>query len=122
MRNNIEIGRFGEEIAGKYLLKQGYSIIDKNYRKKFGEIDIIGKKDGILIFFEVKTLSIKKFSSLKPEDNFTTQKEEKVKRICQFFVAANPDLINEEFGWRIDLISIEIYPDGKFNLRHMKNI
>jgi putative endonuclease len=122
MNKNIEIGKFGEEIASKYLKRNGYEILVRNYRKKFGEIDIITKNSGELIFFEIKTLLITKKDQIKPEDNFTTQKEIKVKRICQFFVAENPHLVDEEFGWRIDVLSIEISLDRKIILRHYKNV
>ncbi|QUH27395.1 YraN family protein [Vallitalea guaymasensis] len=52
--NNRAIGSKGEEIAAKFLEKQGYKIIDRNYRCRFGEIDIIGMDSDYLTFIEVK--------------------------------------------------------------------
>lgn len=96
-----DIGRIGEEKACEFLINRGYKILERNYWRKFGEIDIIARApDRTLIFIEVKALLIKKeFSSenaFSPEDNFTTQKYNKVKRMCEFFAAKNEELIDEE--------------------------
>jgi putative endonuclease len=122
MANNIKIGRLGEEIASRYLINKGYEILDRNYRRKFGEIDIITKKLGKLTFFEIKTFYSDNTNFLKPEDNFTTQKEIKVNKICQFFAIENLELIDEEIGWQIDLMSIIIVPQRKIIIRHYKNV
>ena len=60
MRNK-NIGGSGEEFACKVLLENGYEIIDRNYRNKIGEIDIIGRKGDYLVFFEVKTRTSKTY-------------------------------------------------------------
>lgn len=52
-----KIGEIGENIATRFLVKHGYSIIDRNYTKKWGEIDIIAEKDSKLYFIEVKSVS-----------------------------------------------------------------
>src|ERR1700722_11718144 len=130
MTKKIRIGQKGEEIASNYLENRGYEIITRNYRKKFGEIDIIVRSsDSILVFVEVKTLFSAKqgeyenLDSLSPEDNFTTQKGKKVKQTCEFFAAKYPKLIDEEKGWRIDLIAIEISESDEKNpiIRHYEN-
>ena len=51
-----ETGNAGEDKAASYLIKKGYEIIQRNYRTRRGEIDIIAKKDELLVFVEVKTL------------------------------------------------------------------
>ncbi len=63
MRQNIKEfntikGRLGEDIACEYLVKRGFSIRDRNYRKKWGEIDIIATKDNKLHFVEVKSVNL----------------------------------------------------------------
>ena len=52
-----KIGEIGENIAVKFLMKHGFSVIDRNYTKKWGEIDIIAKKSEKLYFVEVKSVS-----------------------------------------------------------------
>jgi putative endonuclease len=57
MANKKEIGAEGEDMAVKALKKNGYKIIEKNYRSKFGEIDIVAEEKGCLVFVEVKRRS-----------------------------------------------------------------
>lgn len=52
-----KIGELGEDVACKYLEKQGFYVLERNYTKKWGEIDIIAKKDDKLYFIEVKSVS-----------------------------------------------------------------
>ena len=53
--NHIELGRYGEDLAAKYLAAHGYDVIERNVRYRFGEVDIIAKKENMLIVVEVKT-------------------------------------------------------------------
>ena len=67
------------------------------------------------------------FEQIKPEDNMTPAKIKKLKRAANFYALKNPNLINENLGWRIDMVAIEI-PKGeinhseKFIIRHYENI
>lgn len=53
--NNIELGALGEKLAVKHLKKKKYKILEKNYKTKAGEIDIIAKENNSLVFVEVKS-------------------------------------------------------------------
>lgn len=55
MKTNIITGRFGEQLALEYLNSKGYNVVEKNYRNKIGEVDIIAYDKSILAFIEVKT-------------------------------------------------------------------
>ena len=61
--NSQEIGKTGEEIAKKYLLENNYKIVAKNFRCKFGEIDIIAYDKEELVFIEVKTRTSNKYGT-----------------------------------------------------------
>lgn len=123
MTKKSEIGKKGEEIAENYLKNKGYRILIKNYRQKFGEIDIIARApDRTVIFMEVKTILLNEQNGLTPEDNITTRKLNIVKRTANFFAAKHPRIIDEERGWRIDLIAIDLSRNGKFSIRHYENI
>ena len=123
MAKNIEIGEIGESLAIRYLLNNKYKVLSRNYRETWGEIDIIAKdRDGALVFVEVKTMrthidanmfhaNVKQQSidsGLKPEDNLSWSKLNKVKRTAYLYANSHPELINDDKGWRIDLIAIEI--------------
>ncbi len=104
------IGRLGERIAARYLRERGFSVTEMNYRKKWGEIDVIVEKDRIIHFVEVKTVSrdFSKNSSGKgwyrPEDNIHPHK---LKRI---YKAINSYLIEQgredDIEWQLDLVSV----------------
>lgn len=123
MTQKSKIGKKGEKIAKIYIERKGYKLIEINYRQKFGEIDIITRApDKTLIFIEVKTVLINERVGLTPEDNITTRKLHIVKRTANFFAAKYPELIDEDKGWRIDLIAIDLSQNGKFSVRHYENI
>jgi len=132
MENLINVGKTGENKACEYLENKGYRIIDRNYREKFGEIDIIAvSRDLTLVFVEVKTIDKSgksaihlpdgQIAGLEPEDNLTKSKLMKLKRICQMFSAKHPELIDEKRGWRIDLLALTKL-DKDYVINHYKNI
>ncbi|MGC9598884.1 MAG: YraN family protein [Minisyncoccia bacterium] len=130
MKNKSEVGKSGEEIACGYLVQNQWEILERNYRRKADEIDIIAMSpDGTLVFCEVKSFATGEVYgefnqfALTPEDNLTAAKFRKISRTCEFFARQHPELIDEEKGWRIDLIAIDISSNGKVSdVRHYENI
>jgi putative endonuclease len=127
--NTKYTGDLGENIAVRYLIKNGYLIIKRNKKEGFDEIDIIGKSEGGgLIFFEVKTMACsmgntgKVLGGFMPEDHLTWQKLKRITRACQKFISRNQYLVSEEGGWQIDLIAILIKGGSRYDLHHYKNI
>ena len=103
------VGVHGEELAARFLVKSGYELIYRNYRKPWGEIDIIAKdRDGKLIFVEVKTIVNNQLEGLTPEDNLTKSKLGRLYRACEMFSAKHPDLVSEKMGWQLDLITLTL--------------
>jgi len=79
MNQKSQTGQLGEDIACEYLVDKKYKIIERNYRQKWGELDIIAKApDKILVFVEVKTLV--QNPNIRPEENLTNSKLKKLKK------------------------------------------
>lgn len=116
LQSNKTIGRLGEELACQFLVKKEYKILGRNYRKPWGEIDIIARaSDKTLVFVEVKTMR-QMPGGLGPEDQVTRAKNKKLMRVCQQCAAQNPELIDEKCGWRIDLLAIQLTSSDSENL------
>lgn len=123
MEKSSELGKIGENLACEYLVNNGYKILARNYRRKWGEIDIVAKyKDGTLVFFEVKTMAYVP-DGLEPEDQATYSKLSKVRRACEEFAASHEDLIDAKRGWRIDLLALVLTTNDKdYIIKHYENI
>lgn len=63
MTNNKRIGNLGEQLAADFLIKNGYTVLERNYRTPYGELDIIAKDTDTVIFVEVKTRSSARFGT-----------------------------------------------------------
>jgi putative endonuclease len=103
-----ETGAMGERIACDFLSNNGYEILEKNYRCREGEIDIITKQANTLIFVEVRTKKSGLFGS--PEESITAAKQEKLKVLAQLYIQEHDNLA---CPWRIDVVAIEMKRDGK---------
>lgn len=119
-----KIGEIGEDLAAKYLKRKDYKIIQRNYREKWGEIDIIAQKKNDLIFVEVKTIAYYRFPqtknpSLLPEDEITTKKINNLNKTILYYL--NKNKISNSY--QLDLITIKIdKTNKKYRLKHYKNI
>ncbi|HRX13432.1 MAG TPA: YraN family protein [Eubacteriales bacterium] len=83
--NTRLLGGLGEKQAVMYLKKHHYKIIETNYFCRFGEIDIIAKKDNILIFVEVKSRADNSFGS--PAEAVTPRKQQKIITVAKNYIA-----------------------------------
>lgn len=119
--NNLKLGKIGEDKACEYLVEKGWKIIERNFRRKFGELDIVVKKGRILVFVEVKTMTEESFSVLKPEDQMTKAKISKFKKIAQYYAGRHPELIDDRKGWRLDLLALTI-SEKDCVIKHYENI
>jgi len=121
MARHNEIGNIGEDIAAKWLSDKGYSIIERNYRKKFGEIDIVAREASHLHFIEVKSVSYETRDGLeyavshetwRPEENVHTEKIRRFKNIIQSWILEN----SWKKSFQIDIITVRIVPREKYAL------
>jgi len=116
------IGSFGEDKAAAYLQDSHYQIIQRNFQRKWGEIDIIAKdkKTKEIVFVEVKTRQLNCDYSLNPEEALTSKK---VRRLKRAFLSYLSQYNLEDKPWRFDFIAIEIDNfKEKSIIRHYKDI
>lgn len=107
-REKKTIGNIGEGIAVRFLKQRGYKILETNYRTIFGEIDAVARKDGFIIFIEVKTRAS---SSLGPPYLAVTRlKQRHIIKNALFYLKRHC-LVNTD--WRIDIVSVKLDIGGK---------
>ena len=113
-----KIGEIGENITVKFLVKHGFSIIDRNYTKKWGEIDIVAEKENKLYFIEVKSVSRETLNTFipksyndsderyehRPEDNMQPWKLKRLSRTIQTYLLSKN--IDEGKEWQVDLLVV----------------
>lgn len=136
MTQKTELGKSGEDLACRYLVDKGYRIIERNFRKPWGELDIITKnRDKTLVFVEVKTMrqfdnesgnSANSYpqlpnSGIEPEMQMTPAKIKKTKRAASLYAGSYPDLVDDLKGWRIDLLALTINGENCV-VKHYENI
>ena len=114
--SNKQFGSLGERFAAGYLKKIGYKILEKNYKNKLGEIDIIAKDRGELVFVEVKTRSADPYLSGVYS----------VDRQKQFHIMRTAEIYRQEYPLlqpRFDIIELEIdRSTGRLtDINHIKN-
>ncbi len=104
-----EVGRLGEEIAAQFLKKKGFKILERNYWKPWGEIDIIAEKGNSVRFVEVKAVSreslpnvSRDMSSYRPEEQVHPAKLRKVARTAELYMAEKGD----ERDFQIDVVGV----------------
>ncbi|HNV17326.1 MAG: YraN family protein [Bacteroidales bacterium] len=114
MAEHNEMGKEGEELAAEYLVKQGYTIEARNWRYGHEEIDIIARKDDLLLIVEVKTRRSNYFG--QPESFVSFAKQKALIRCANRYIYQH----NFEGDTRFDIISIIMTPKGN-QINHIPN-
>ena len=104
-RYNKNLGDAGEQRATDFLIEKGYKIIDRNWRTKDGQIDIIAEKDEIIVFVEVKTLPNCTYDMIQREINY--QKQQRILKTTKRFLINHREY-NNKFV-RFDVIFIDLF-------------
>jgi putative endonuclease len=109
-----EIGKQGEELAVEYLIRNEYKILEKNWRFKKSEIDIIAKKEDKVVFIEVKTRTSTFFQ--EPEKSVTLKKQKMI------FIGANQyaQNLSDDIEIRFDIVSISLI-NNQQKIKHIKD-
>ena len=113
------IGKLGEDVAVKYLENHGYKILERNYRKPWGEIDIVAQQSDELVFVEVKTQN-QEFE-WRPEENVTRHKKRQLSKIINTYLKEHR--VYSEIDFRVDVLGIIINDETKIaQIEHIQNI
>lgn len=111
----MKFGTWGEEIASKHLQKKGYAILERNFRCKMGELDIIAQKGELLVFIEVKTRNNLNYGL--PCEAITLEKKHHIKRVSTYYIRQHQ---LENLDLRIDVIEI-LKIEGKTYIHHLED-
>lgn len=145
------IGNIGESIAEMFLVKQGHMILEKNYLKKWGELDLVTKKDNLIHFIEVKSVvsrendkeSVSRYVSRNsftgknfdvevsreindgedylPEDNVNYWKQKRMIRAIQTYLLERN--VDEDQEWQIDVLTVKMdFLKNKVIIKHIENV
>jgi putative endonuclease len=98
-----ETGILGEKLARDFLRKQGYRILETNYRCPEGEVDLIARHKDYLVFIEVRTKRSLDFGS--PEESITPAKKERLRKVAAHYQQTHDNLPSL---WRIDVVAVEL--------------
>ena len=113
---HTELGKLGEDLACKHFKRKGFYLLERNYLKKWGEVDLVFKKGNIVHFVEVKTVSCEKESNTvsretnishetwRPEDNVHRKKLQRLHRAIQTWISEH-DYVGE---WQVDVASVRL--------------
>lgn len=114
--NNKKIGNLGEDIAAKILQNKGFRIKERNYKTKFGEIDIVAEKGDRIHFVEVKTFSREKISrenktgeGYRPEELVTPEKLSKIKKTGDYYLFSRE---NDTYA-QVDVVAITLNSEDR---------
>lgn len=132
-RSRKTLGAWGETRAAEFLQRKGYTILERNARTPYGEIDIIARevlKDepglvyagdsagSMIVFVEVRTRSTTSFGY--PEQSLTVRKKEKMMANALAYMQEHPDL---ESSWRVDMIAVRKFGSGRSEeIVHFENV
>jgi putative endonuclease len=102
-----QLGARGDELAAEHLQAKGYSILQRNFRTKRGEIDIIALDGDCTVFVEVKSFQQNSWSGVSPLVNMTREKQQQVIRVAQIYMAR----CGRELRCRFDVVAVRTQPE-----------
>src|SRR3989344_5064276 len=126
MAKHNQIGADGEKVAEEFLIRKGFNTIARNFRRPYGEIDIISREtSGKYRFIEVKSVSWEtgggsdvSHGTYKPEENMHPMKAKRLMRVIQAYIA--------QYGvedWQFDVVAVFLDQKNKrAKVRHLENI
>jgi putative endonuclease len=129
MAKHNELGALGEDIAAEYLQGKGMTVIERNFRRPYGEIDIIARATRrLLVFVEVKSVSYEmgrgdpnrvSYETHRPEENIHPQKLRRLSRTIEAYLLSK----RYDGDWRFDVVAVFIDPKSwEARIRHTEDV
>lgn len=116
MYNTRFIGKKSEDLAEAFLRKHGCIILAKNFRCKFGEIDIIARQGQETVFVEVKSRSNSNYGF--PQESVTKAKQDKIRKVALYYLKVNSLM---DRNCRFDVVCIYLSPEGREKIEWIKD-
>lgn len=117
LTNTILKGQQAETIACHYLMEQGCHIIERNYRQRMGEIDIIAQEKSLILFIEVKYRTKKHFGL--PAEGVTLVKQQKIIKTARYYLHTKK--FSSLQPCRFDIVGLYLTPDQDLQIDWYKN-
>jgi len=102
------LGRTGERLAAEALMDKGYHILERNFRCRHGEIDLVAQDEHELVFVEVKTRRGTSYGL--PEDALTLHKRRKILEVASYYLDLHTC---SDCSWRVDVVAVQFSAGGK---------
>jgi putative endonuclease len=117
-KHNKKLGKSGEDLAANFLIENGYEIVERNFQNRLGEIDLVGTKNDVLVFFEVKTRNNKNHGD--PLDAISEKKIFQIIKVANSYVQFHPAYQNSDM--RIDAVGVLKNGAEAPLINHIENI
>ena len=109
------LGRWGEDLAAAYLQQRGMVILERNFRGKRGEVDIIARDGDDLVFVEVKTRSSCTFGT--PQEAVNRRKQQQIIHLAEIYLQSHPSRLQPRF----DVVAVTAAPHAEPLVEHLPN-
>lgn len=117
MQDRQQLGQAGEDAAAQHLVRQGMQVIARNWRCRYGEIDIIARDGSVLVFCEVKTRRGTRFGV--PLAAITPRKVARIRRLAALWLVETG---GHRGPVRLDALGLLQHPDGHLDIEHVRGV
>ncbi len=117
--HGVRLGRLGEAMASLFLQASGYAVLAERYRRRGGEVDLVARRAGLVLFVEVKTRRTRSCGA--PEEAVTPAKLRRLRTAARRWLAEHPQPAGT--AYRLDVVAIEVLGEGRgARLRHLAGV
>lgn len=117
----LVLGRFGEDLAARYLQQAGFAIVERNWRCRWGEIDLVARQGELLVFVEVKTRTSLRTGG--PRTAFTQLKLRRMRLLAERWLLDHQAVLGGQFTvLRIDALLVSVPPRGAAVIEHLADV